>query len=116
MSDPPTRDSAPKAEWIREDLERFRRHARALLRRGRRPCDVARIAFGATNSIARGRVLAEVASAALLWRKTVATWTTDQREAWGRRANALEAEGIGWREAEEAAYREIASEPGRINT
>jgi hypothetical protein len=37
----------------------------------------------------------------------LATWTTDWRETWGRRANQLEDEGIPWPDHEVQAFDEV---------
>src|SRR5262249_7883275 len=41
------------------------------------------------------------------YRTTLAGWPMEWRERWGRRANALEDQGLGWREAEARAFAEI---------
>lgn len=43
----------------------------------------------------------------LFWRPTVGCWPIGLRQAWGDRANALESAGLGWKEAELAAFEEI---------
>lgn len=42
----------------------------------------------------------------LPWRRQLAGWSDEWRERWGHRANALEDQGLGWRDAEEAAFIE----------
>lgn len=42
----------------------------------------------------------------LPWRAPLANWPDEWRERWGRRANALEEAGLGWREAERQAWNE----------
>ncbi|WP_406699149.1 hypothetical protein V5E97_09745 [Singulisphaera sp. Ch08] len=41
--------------------------------------------------------------------KQLASWPLKKRERWGRRANQLEDEGLGWRTAEHKAYLEVAA-------
>lgn len=49
-----------------------------------------------------------VSSPALPWCTILPTWSEDRRERWGRRANALQAEGLMWHEAEARAFAELA--------
>jgi hypothetical protein len=44
------------------------------------------------------------------YRATLAGWPLRWRERWGRRANALEDLGLGWRSAELRAFREVGEE------
>jgi hypothetical protein len=37
----------------------------------------------------------------------VADWPVEWRERWGRRANALEEQGLSWRDAEAQAFVEV---------
>jgi hypothetical protein len=46
----------------------------------------------------------------LAYRGVVAEWPVEWRERWGRRANALEEQGLSWRDAEAQAFVEIWSE------
>lgn len=39
--------------------------------------------------------------------KELASWTSDWREAWGRRANDLEEEGVPWPDHEVRAFDEV---------
>ena len=41
------------------------------------------------------------------YRAVVAGWPEDWRERWGRRANALEEDGLSWRDAESQAFVEV---------
>lgn len=43
----------------------------------------------------------------LAYRSVVADWPIHWRERWGRRANALEETGLGWRDAETQAFVEL---------
>jgi hypothetical protein len=43
----------------------------------------------------------------LAYRGVVASWPTDWRERWGRRANELEDSGLPWRDAETQAFVEL---------
>jgi hypothetical protein len=43
----------------------------------------------------------------LAYRKVIAEWPLEFREQWGRRANALEENGLSWRDAETQAFVEI---------
>jgi hypothetical protein len=43
----------------------------------------------------------------LAYREVVAGWSVEWRERWGRRANALEDNGLSWRDAEAQAFVEI---------
>jgi hypothetical protein len=43
----------------------------------------------------------------LAYRGVVAEWPVEWRERWGRRANALEENGLSWRDAEAQAFVEI---------
>lgn len=43
----------------------------------------------------------------LAYRSVVADWPVEWRERWGRRANALEEQGLAWRDAETQAFVEI---------
>jgi hypothetical protein len=45
------------------------------------------------------------------WRAVLATWDVPRRERWGRRANALQDDGLGWREAERRAFLEMTAGP-----
>jgi hypothetical protein len=50
----------------------------------------------------------EVASGAeVAYRSELARWPQRWRERWGRRANALEDQGMGWRAAELRAFAEV---------
>ena len=40
------------------------------------------------------------------WREMLAKWPDEWRERWGRRANALEEQGLHWLEAERQAMNE----------
>ena len=40
----------------------------------------------------------------------LATWPDDRRERWGRLAAVLEAEGMGWRDAERVAFERVSAE------
>jgi hypothetical protein len=42
----------------------------------------------------------------LPWRRQLAGWPDEWRERWGVRANALEDEGLAWRDAEQQAFIE----------
>lgn len=42
----------------------------------------------------------------LPWREPLARWPDEWRERWGHRANALEDQGLGWKDAEEQAFTE----------
>ena len=44
------------------------------------------------------------------WRSVVAGWPLAWRQQWGDRSNALEATGLGWREAERQAFEEMTTE------
>lgn len=44
------------------------------------------------------------------YRTALANWPDEWRERWGYRANALEDEGLGWREAETRAFFEVQEE------
>lgn len=44
------------------------------------------------------------------YRKALANWPDEWRERWGHRANALEEQGLGWREAEARAFFEVQDE------
>ncbi len=46
----------------------------------------------------------------LAYRGVVAEWSLDWRELWGRRANALEDQGLSWRDAEAQAFIEVWNE------
>jgi hypothetical protein len=46
----------------------------------------------------------------LPYRMVLAGWPDAWRERWGRRANALEEEGLAWRDAEGRAFVEVWSE------
>lgn len=46
----------------------------------------------------------------LPYRKVLANWPDEWRERWGRRANALEEQGLSWRDAEGQAFVETWSE------
>ncbi len=41
------------------------------------------------------------------YRSVVAVWPVEWRERWGRRANALEENGLSWRDAETQAFVEV---------
>jgi hypothetical protein len=41
------------------------------------------------------------------YRGVVAVWPVEWRERWGRRANALEDNGLSWRDAETQAFVEV---------
>jgi hypothetical protein len=41
------------------------------------------------------------------YRSVVAGWPVEWRERWGRRANALEENGLSWRDAETQAFVEV---------
>jgi hypothetical protein len=41
------------------------------------------------------------------YRSIVADWPVEWRERWGRRANALEENGLSWRDAETQAFVEV---------
>jgi hypothetical protein len=43
----------------------------------------------------------------LAYRGVVAEWPVEWRERWGRRANALEDNGLSWRDAETQAFVEV---------
>jgi hypothetical protein len=43
----------------------------------------------------------------LAYRGVVAEWPIERREQWGRRANALEENGLSWRDAETQAFVEV---------
>jgi hypothetical protein len=43
----------------------------------------------------------------LAYREVVAGWPVEWRERWGRRANALEENGLSWRDAEAQAFVEV---------
>ena len=43
----------------------------------------------------------------LAYRGVVADWPVEWRERWGRRANALEENGLSWRDAEAQAFVEV---------
>lgn len=44
------------------------------------------------------------------YRAVLADWPIRWRERWGRRANALEAQGLSWRAAEVLAFAEVQEE------
>ena len=46
----------------------------------------------------------------LAYRGVVAEWPVEWRERWGRRANALEENGLSWRDAETQAFVEVWNE------
>lgn len=46
----------------------------------------------------------------LAYRGVVAEWPVEWRERWGRRANALEENGLSWRDAEAQAFVEVWSQ------
>lgn len=46
------------------------------------------------------------------WRQRLPEWPNAWRREWGERANAYEGQGLGWREAEEKAFREVAAAHG----
>ena len=46
----------------------------------------------------------------LAYRGVVAEWNLDWRERWGWRANALEDQGLSWRDAEAQAFIEVWNE------
>jgi hypothetical protein len=46
----------------------------------------------------------------LAYRGVVADWPLEWRERWGRRANALEEDGLSWRDAETQAFIEVWTE------
>ncbi|MEJ7637921.1 MAG: hypothetical protein WKF75_08060 [Singulisphaera sp.] len=48
-----------------------------------------------------------VPSPDLPWRQILPTWSVDRREQWGRRANALQVEGLAWHDAEARAFAEL---------
>ncbi len=52
------------------------------------------------------------ASSPLPWRSLVADWPIELRQLWGDRANALQDDGLDWREAERIAFAEIAIDTG----
>jgi len=41
------------------------------------------------------------------YRRVLANWPDEWREEWGRRANALEDNGLTWRDAEAQAFAEV---------
>jgi len=41
------------------------------------------------------------------YRRVLANWPDEWREQWGRRANALEENGLSWRDAEAQAFVEV---------
>jgi hypothetical protein len=41
------------------------------------------------------------------YRRVLANWPDEWREQWGRRANALEENGLSWRDAETQAFVEV---------
>jgi hypothetical protein len=43
----------------------------------------------------------------LAYRRVVGGWPVEWREQWGRRANALEENGLSWRDAETQAFVEV---------
>jgi hypothetical protein len=43
------------------------------------------------------------------YRKVLADWPVEWREQWGHRANALEDNGLSWRDAETQAFLEVWS-------
>lgn len=43
----------------------------------------------------------------LFWRASVAQWPLDRRQRWGDRANELQDDGFGWKDAERVAFEEI---------
>jgi hypothetical protein len=47
------------------------------------------------------------------YRAVLSTWPLRWRERWGRRANALEDQGLDWRAAEKLAYTEVGEERRR---
>ena len=44
------------------------------------------------------------------WRVELARWTVAGREAWGRRANELEEQGVKFPESEKQAFLDVAGE------
>jgi hypothetical protein len=44
------------------------------------------------------------------YRKALANWPDEWRERWGHRANALEEQGLSWRDAEAQAFFEVQDE------
>lgn len=52
----------------------------------------------------------------LAYRGVVAEWSLENRERWGRRANALEETGLSWRDAETQAFVEVWSHLHRSNS
>jgi hypothetical protein len=58
----------------------------------------------------------DASSDALPWRRRLANWPDAWRERWGHRANALEASGVPWIEAERQAWNETYPERNRPET
>lgn len=86
-------------DWPASWWPDFDKKKAAYSRRGHVEGEAARLAYEDLKARAR-----------LRWRTTLARWPLERRQAWGERANALEAEGLPWDEAERRACAEVRSQ------